>query len=246
MTCSSKLSLSCSDCLVKVKCGNQYYVWNNFSLFYNAKIYNQYQEYRLNHNNFEMCVSNNSRIQAVWRSRYSWEEHKDLLECLALGAHHHFKAEYYVVNEQFTIYSAFNGQYFARNDYMVVDGKPLVCKEKLRPNSSEYTKEDLLKCNDSIINIKYNDEYRVMNNFSVLYQNRTFDYTEYRVLDDSIKICNSTDNYARDIWKMRNSFVKSQMHGKNCRNPALYSSLSTEYVVTKHFNIYLVICTCMN
>jgi hypothetical protein len=43
----------------------------------------------------------------------------------------------------------------------VIDGTPNICKEKLRPTSSEYTQEDLLMCNDSIINIKYDDEYKV-------------------------------------------------------------------------------------
>ena len=43
-----------------------------------------------------------------------------------------------------------------------------------------------------------------------------YDYTEYRVLNDSIKICNSTDNYLRNIWKLRNEWVKWTMHYKSC------------------------------
>ena len=77
----------------------------------------------------------------------------------------------------------------------MIDGTPNICKEKLRPTSSEYTQEDLLMCNDSIINIKYDDEYKVRTDFSILYKNMVYDYTEYRVLNDGIKICNSTDSH---------------------------------------------------
>jgi hypothetical protein len=38
------------------------------------------------------------------------------------------------VTKQFSVYSADNGQYFKRNDYAVIDGKPYACgKENLRP-----------------------------------------------------------------------------------------------------------------
>ena len=38
------------------------------------------------------------------------------------------------MTKQFAVYSADNGQYFKRNDYAVIDGKPYVCgKENLRP-----------------------------------------------------------------------------------------------------------------
>jgi hypothetical protein len=99
------------------------------------------------------------------------------------------------VNKQFTVYFAPRSQYFTRNNYGVKNGKPYICEENLRPTSSEYTEEDLLMCNDSIINITYDDEYEVRTDFSILYKNEVYDYTEYRVLNDGIKICNSTDNY---------------------------------------------------
>ena len=77
-------------------------------------------------------------------------------------------------------------------------------------SKSEYTQEDLSMCNDSIINIKYDDEYKVRADFSILYKNKVYDYTEYQVLNDSIKICNSTDNYVRNIWKARNKWLESR------------------------------------
>jgi hypothetical protein len=81
---------------------------------------------------------------------------------------------FYTVNKQFTVYHAATSQYFTRNDYRVTDGKPYIWQEKLKPRSSEYTKEDLLMCNDSIINIKYDDEYKVPTEFSILYENKVY------------------------------------------------------------------------
>ena len=59
--CSAKLSLSCNDDLVKVKYGDQYNVLQNFSLFYNKKMYD-YREYHFGNEGLEMCASNDSRI----------------------------------------------------------------------------------------------------------------------------------------------------------------------------------------
>jgi hypothetical protein len=78
------------------------------------------------------------------------------------------------VNKQFTVYFAASSQYFTRNDYGVTDGKPYICEEKLTPTLTEYTHEDLLMCNDSIINITYDDQYKVRTDFSILYKNKVY------------------------------------------------------------------------
>ena len=120
------------------------------------------------------------------------------------------------------------------------DGKPYICKEKLRHDSTEYTQEDLLMCNDSIINIKYDEEYKVWTNFSILYKNKMYNYTEYRVLNDGIKICNSTDNYVWNIWKLRNSWVKALMQAKSCNKPITYTEYNQEkYTVLKDFSVII-------
>ncbi|CAB4029187.1 Hypothetical predicted protein [Paramuricea clavata] len=127
--CSRKLRLSCNDDLVKVKYGEQYNVFKNFSLFYHNKIYD-YREYRLSRNSLQMCGSNDSRVQAIWRTRNSWQK------SLPASCYRSYtlNARYYTVTKQFAVYSADNGQYFKRNDYAVIDGKPYVCgKENLRP-----------------------------------------------------------------------------------------------------------------
>ena len=77
-----------------------------------------------------------------------------------------------------------------------------------------------LMCNDSVVNIRYDDQYKVWTNFSILHmKNKVYDYTEYRVLNDGIKICNSADNFVRNIWKVRNKWVKARMHRKGCNKP---------------------------
>ncbi|CAB3981154.1 Hypothetical predicted protein [Paramuricea clavata] len=127
--CSAKLRLSCNDDLVKVKYGEQHNVFKNFSLVYHNQIYD-YREYRLSHNSLEMCASNDSRVQAIWRTRNSWQK------SLPASCYHYYKlnARYYIVTKQFAVYSADNGEYFERNGYAVIDGKPYVCgKENLRP-----------------------------------------------------------------------------------------------------------------
>jgi hypothetical protein len=92
-------------------------------------------------------------------------------------------------------------------------------------------------CNDSIINIKYDDEYKVRTDFSILYKKKVYDYTEYRVVDDSVKICNSSDNDARDIWKERNKYVKEWMHYKSCNLPDVYWYHQELYTVRKDFSV---------
>ncbi|CAB3981153.1 Hypothetical predicted protein [Paramuricea clavata] len=190
--CSAKLSLSCNDYLVKVKYGDQYNVLQNFSLFTNNNMCD-YRQYQFGNDSLVMCASNDSRIRTIWRTRNSWEMFKDRYKCR--GSFKRISAWYYTVNKQFTVYLAPRSQYFTRNDNGVEDGKLIICQEKFKPISKKYTQEDLLMCNDSIINIKYDDEYKVRTNFSIIYKNKVYDYTEYRVLNNGIKICNSTDNY---------------------------------------------------
>ncbi|CAB4010543.1 Hypothetical predicted protein [Paramuricea clavata] len=233
--CSAKHNLSCNDYLVKVKYGDQYNIFKNLSLFYN-KMYD-YHEYRLGNEGLEMCSSNDLRIWLIWISRNLWEQIKYIfIKCLE--SIYTLSPGYYAVNKQFTIYLG-NPQYLTRNEYRVLSGEPYTCGENYRSTMSEYTKEDLLMCNDSIINITYDDEYKVRTDFSILYKNKVYDYTEYRVLNDSIKICNSTDNYVRSIWKVRNKWVKATMHKKICNDPTGESWLHREYyTVNKQFTAY--------
>ena len=232
--CSAKLSLSCNDDLLDVKYGEQYLVFKNFSLFHKNKMYD-YREYRFSHDSLKMCASKDPKVQAIWKIRNSWEKYEHLYKC-RVGHHHYPDTLYYAVDNQFTVYWARSGRHLPRSNYAVVDGKPHRCLIH-EPKSIEYTQEDLLMCNDSIINIKYDDEYKVWNNFSILCKNKMYDYTEYRVLNDGIKICNSTDNYVRNIWKLRNDWVKRWMHYKSCDKGELVFQFF-KYTVDKQFTVY--------
>ena len=145
------------------------------------------------------------------------------------------------MNKQFTVFYAARSQYFTRNDYGVKDGKLYICKKKFKPKSTEYTEEDLLMCNDSVVNIRYDDQYKVWTNFSILHmKNKVYDYTEYRVLNDGIKICNSADNFVRNIWKLRNKWVKARMHRKGCNKPITYTQFDRwEHPVLKNFRVMI-------
>ncbi|CAB4020878.1 Hypothetical predicted protein [Paramuricea clavata] len=232
--------LKCNDSIINIKYGDEYKVWDNFSILYKNMVYD-YSEYRVLNDSIKICNSTDNYLRNIWKLRNDWvKERMHKKSCNKPIGGSSLYREYYIVNKQFTVYLAATSQYFTRNEYGVEDGKPSTCNEKLKPESTEYTQEDLLMCNDSIINIKYDDEYKVRTDFSIFYKNMVYDYTEYRVLNDSIKICNSTDNYLRIIWTVRNDWVKERMHQKSCNKPIRESSLYREYyIVNKQFTVYL-------
>ena len=211
--------LMCNDSIINIKYDDEYKVGNDFSILNKNKVYD-YTEYRVLNDSIKICNSTDNYARNIWKVRNKWVKltmHEK--SCNKPIRRFWLYRKYYTVNKQFTVYDVPGSQYFTRNSYGVEDGKPYICDEKFKPTSTEYTQEDLLMCNDSIINIKYDDEYKVGNDFSILYMNKMYNYTEYRVLNDSIKICNSTDNYVRNIWKVRNKWVKARMHQKSCNKP---------------------------
>ena len=110
----------------------------------------------------------------------------------------------YVVSKQFHLYWAPGNTYLRKNDYGVTNSKPIACKEKVGLKS-------INPCNNSTISeIKY-DEYKLWNNFSLIYKNKMYDHTDYEILNDGIKICNNIDDYARNIWKIGNQRVKQKV-----------------------------------
>ena len=192
--------LMCNDSIINIKYDDEYKVRTDFSILYKNKMHN-YTEYRVLNDSINICNSTDNNARNIWKLRNKWVKAKiHKKSCNKPIRQSWLYQKYYTLNKQFTVYSAAGSQYFPRNNYGVEDGKPNTCKEKFRPESSKYTQEDILMCNDSIINIKYDDEYKVLTDFSILYKNKVYDYTEYRVLNVSIKICNSTDNFVRNIW----------------------------------------------
>ena len=51
-----------------------------------------------------MCASNDSRVQAIWKTQNSWEKFKDLYKCR--GSVKKINARHYTVTKQFTVYLA--------------------------------------------------------------------------------------------------------------------------------------------
>jgi hypothetical protein len=49
--------------------------------------------------------------------------------------------EDFALNEQWAVYLGGCGQYFTRNDYGVKNGKLKICKERLKAESTWYTKQ---------------------------------------------------------------------------------------------------------
>ena len=235
--CSTKLSISCSNNLINVKYDEQYNVQYDFSLVYKKKIY-QYSEYRLRNENLQICSSNDPRIQGIWRTGNSWEKSINTVVCRSRFWTFHTKS--YAVNKHFTVYLAYNSQYLPRHTYSLTENKLKICEQNLRPMSIEYTQEDLLMCSDSIINVNYEDEYKVLNSLTILYKNKMYSYTEYRVLNETIKICNSTDNFVKNIWKIRNDWTKARQRLKSCSNSTLLTILNPEiYIVRKDFSVFI-------
>ena len=233
--CSAKLSLSCNDYLLKVKYSEQYNVLNDFSLIYNNRKYD-YREYRINNNMIEMCASNHSTVLHIWKNRNSLEK-SGFLRLFRCTIRFKLYKRHYTVSKHLTVYFSPTNQYFTTHDYDVLNGELVVCLEKFKPTSLQYTKEDLLMCNDSIINIEYDDEYKVWNNFSILYKNKIYRYTEYRALNNSLKICNSTDNFVKTVWELRNYWLMATRLSKSC--DFYYSTITnSDYIVNKQLTIY--------
>ena len=225
----------CNDSIINIKYNDEYKVWNNFSILHKNKIYS-YNEFRALNEGIQICNSTYNFVKNIWKLRNNWVKARRLLKSCEFG---YLTIPYsdYIMNKRLTVYNSGSSQYFTRNDYDVNNGIPYVCKDTLRPNSYQYTKEDLLMCNDSIINIKYDDEYKVWNNFSIFYKNNIYSYTEYQALNDGIKICNSTDNLTKNIWKLRNKWVKGKRHSNSC-NFYNWRLRKAYYSINKQLTVY--------
>ena len=118
-----------------------------------------------------MCTSNHLTVLNSWKTRNSLEK-SGFLRPLKCNKPFILNKQYYTVNKHFIVYFSRSRQYFTRHDYDMRDGELAVCDITLRPISYKRTKEDLLMCNDSIMNIKYDDKYKIWDNFSMLHKTR--------------------------------------------------------------------------
>ena len=238
--CSAKLSSSCNDNLVKVRYGERYKVFKNFSLSYRMKYYD-YREYRLGQETFELCTSEDPTVQAIWRTRNSWNKEVGSVYCP--NTWRRVSKTYYFVSNQFKVFLAGSVQSLKTYEYMVLRGQFAICDTNLKPETPNFTRADMLLCNDSLVKIKLDEQYMVGNDFSLLYKNTVYGYTEYRVLDNSINICNSSDSYVQDSWRLRNYYVKRERHFLSCKrgpqNKYSYAIYQQKQATVRSFSIGL-------
>ena len=188
----------------------------------------------------ELCASNDTRVQAIWKTGNMWDKLIDTVSC-SNTLKTIVEKMYYVVDKQFNVFWVGSAQSFKKYEYIVFNGQFYICGHKIKPATPNFTKEDVLLCNDSLIKIKFHEEYKVWNDFSIFYENKVYDFTEYRVLNDSISICNSTDKYVQESWKLRNGWVKNKGHFFSCkRRPSKIATYQkTAFTVLKDLNVRL-------
>jgi hypothetical protein len=83
-------------------------------------------------------------------------------------------------------------QLITKYDYAVFEGKLISC---------------VIECANFTVTIKYEDVYRVWNNFSIMYQGRMYSYDEYRITDDGLQVCKSSDRLIKEKWR---NFIVSE------------------------------------
>jgi hypothetical protein len=75
----------------------------------------------------------------------------------------------YAVLKNFAILISATKKLITKYNYAVFEGKLITC---------------ITECAEFTFTIKYEDEYRVWNNFSMMYQGRMYYYDEYRITDE--------------------------------------------------------------
>ncbi|CAB4013876.1 Hypothetical predicted protein [Paramuricea clavata] len=98
----------------------------------------------------------------------------------------------YTVLKNFRVRILAAKQLITKYDYAVYEGKLMTC---------------VTECANFIFTIKYEDEYRVWNNFSMMYQGRMYSYDEYRITDYGLQVCNSADRVIKEKWR---NFIVSE------------------------------------
>ena len=65
------------------------------------------------------------------------------------------------------------------------------------------------QCANNTFTIKYEDDYKVWNNFSITYQGEEYDYYEYRLTDDGLLVCDYMDDAIQQRWRDK---IKKEKH----------------------------------
>ena len=85
--------------------------------------------------------------------------------------------------------------------------------------------------------IKYEDEYKVWNNFSMMHQSRMYRYNEYRVTDDGLQVCNSSDPLIQQRWQNFTAQEKKMTVFTQC-NVSVDGFYFENYTLFKNFTVF--------
>ena len=93
------------------------------------------------------------------------------------------------------------------------------------------------ECANFTFTIKYEDNYRVWKNFSMMYQSRMYRYNEYRVTDNGLQVCNSSDHFIKQRWRDLIAREKEVLASKHC-NVSVDGFHYPNYTLYKHFTVF--------
>jgi hypothetical protein len=101
--------------------------------------------------------------------------------------------------------SALKNQIFHKNDLRKTEKREtfasLTTQHLRNRREIDAILESPTECANFTFTIKYEDNYRVWNNFSMMRQSRMYRYNEYRVTDNGLQVCNSSDHFIQQKWQ---------------------------------------------
>ncbi|CAB3981156.1 Hypothetical predicted protein [Paramuricea clavata] len=185
----------CANFTFTIKYEDNYRVWNNFSMMYQSRMY-RYNEYRITDNGLQVCNSSDHFIKQRWRDLIAREKEVLASKYCNVSADAFYYSNY-TLYRNFTVFFKPTEQSFTRQDYGVTFGYFSICSAKLS-----------LSCNDYLFKVKYGDQYNVLQNFSLFYNSKMYDYREYQFGNEGLEMCAANDSRIRAIWRTRNSWKK--------------------------------------
>ena len=96
-----------------------------------------------------------------------------------------------------------------------------------------------IECGSSLtFTISYESDYKVWNNFSIMYQGKTYDYNQYRIIEEGLQVCNSSNTTIQQRWQHLITKKKEKMASRHC-NITVDGYPQRDYVVYKDLAVFL-------
>ena len=116
--------------------------------------------------------------------------------------------------------SSLENQIFYQNDLKETAKRETFATHLRSRREIDAVLESPAECANFTYTIKYEDNYRVWNNFSMMHQSRMYRYNEYRVTDDGLQVCNSSDPPINQRWQDLIALEKEVLASKHCNGSA--------------------------